>query len=134
MNENDTTDREKVPVADVIAGDWILTDDEDRGDPMQLLWRTGQRSPNGDMGWSFKTSAGLRHFDQDAWVYRLTTTQLPASVVNTVDDEIPLGVLELLSRRQRRGRCDRHRPACLSVRRANRRRTRGHRPCRFAEG
>jgi hypothetical protein len=91
MSENDKTDREQVPVADVIAGDWILPPDEDCGEPMQLLWRTGQRSPNGEMGWSFKTSAGLRHFDHDAWVYRLTSTQRPGAVdIDSVDDEIPV--------------------------------------------
>jgi hypothetical protein len=98
MSEKDRTDRENVPVADVLAGDWIATHDEDPGDPMQLLWRTGQRSPNGDFCWSFKTSAGLRHFDQDAWVYRVTSTQRLASVdINTVDDEMPLDVVSTLA-------------------------------------
>src|SRR5436190_23021172 len=83
MSESDRIDREKVPVADVIAGDWILTLDQDPGDPMQLLWRTGERAPNGDMGWSFKTSAGLRHFDHDASVYRLTSTPRPLEGVSS---------------------------------------------------
>ena len=99
--KNDRTDRERVPVADVRAGDWILADDEDPGEPMRVFWRTGQRAPNGDFGWSFRTSAGFRHFDQDAWVYRLTGTQRPASVdvnaVDTVDDEMPLEVVSALA-------------------------------------
>ena len=98
MSEQDGTDRERVPVADVRAGDWILTRDEDPGVPMQLFWRTGQRAPNGDFRWSFKTSAGFRDFDQDAWVYRLTSTQRPASVgIDTGDDEMPREVVSTLA-------------------------------------
>lgn len=75
-------------------GDWILTGDEEQDEPIQLFFRTGQRTPNGDFRWSFKTSAGFRQFDQRAWVDRLTSTQRPASVdVATVDDEMPLEVV-----------------------------------------
>jgi hypothetical protein len=99
MSEEDRTGREKVPVADLIAEDWILTDDEDSGDPVQLLWRTGHRSPNGEFGWSFKTSAGVRHFDQDAWVYRVTGTRQAASVdTNTVDDAQRRDVVSTVAR------------------------------------
>jgi hypothetical protein len=88
--KKDRTDRERVPVANVRAGDWIFTRDEDPGDPTQLFWRTGLRTPNGDFRWSFKTSAGFRHFDQDAWVYRVTRAQPLASVdTESADDEIP---------------------------------------------
>ena len=74
MHENHMTIREEVPVADIRAGDWILTpDEEDQGVPEQLLWRFGQRSPDGEFRWSFKTTAGVRHFDQGATLYRVTS-------------------------------------------------------------
>jgi hypothetical protein len=71
---------ERVPVTDVRAGDWIVTDDRDPGDPVQLFWRTGLRTPDGAFRWSFKTSAGFRHFDQDAWVAQVLHAEPPASV------------------------------------------------------
>jgi hypothetical protein len=94
MSESDRTDRERVPVSDVVAGDWILPRDEDAGSPMQLLWRTGQPSPNGGFSWSFKTSAGVRHFDQDEWVYRVTSIAEPVALeIDAVDAEASLEVV-----------------------------------------
>jgi hypothetical protein len=103
MSEKDRTDRQKVPVADLIAGDRILTHDEDQGDPVQLLWRTGQRLPNGEFGWSLKTTAGWRHFAEDEWVYRLTKTEQPVAVdVDAVDDEVALEVVHALTLEEER--------------------------------
>ncbi len=86
----DTTLREMVPAGDVRAGDWISPCDEEPAEPMQVYWRTGERAANGDFRWSFKTSAGFRHFDQDAWVYRAPRARLPASA--GVDHPEPLTV------------------------------------------
>jgi hypothetical protein len=104
MSEKDRTGREKVPVADVIAGDWFLARDEDQGDPVQLLWRTGQRSPSGELGWSFKTSAGIRHFDQDEWVYRVIRTEQPVAldIVDPVDDGVLLEAVHALALEEER--------------------------------
>ena len=90
MSDKDRTSRERVPVANLIAGDWFATQDEEPGDAVQLLWRTGERLPNGEFGWVFQTNAGLRHFDQDAWVHRVTGIRRMASVdTDSVDDELP---------------------------------------------
>ena len=104
MSEKHRTDREKVPVADIIAGDWILAHDEDQAEPVQLLWRTGQRSPSGEIGWSLKTSAGIRHFDQDEWVYRVTGTEQPGAldIVDTVDDEVSFEAVQALALEEER--------------------------------
>jgi hypothetical protein len=98
MSEPDRTDRERVPVADIVAGDWILTHEEDRGDPVQFLWRSVQRVPNGDFRWSFKTSAGLRHFDHDEWIYRVKSTEQPvAGDLDAVDGDDSLEVVHALA-------------------------------------
>jgi hypothetical protein len=99
MHENHTTIREGVPAADIRAGDWILPpDDEDQGIPEQLLWRFGHRSPSGEFGWSFKTTAGVRHFDQDATVYRVASAEPPdAGAVDVVEDEASLDVVHALA-------------------------------------
>jgi hypothetical protein len=103
MSEKERTDRERVPVGDVIAGDWILTHDEDQHDPVQLFWRSGQRSPNGEFRWSFKTSGGFRYFDQGAWVYRVTSTEESRAVdVDAVDHEISLEVTHTLALEEER--------------------------------
>jgi hypothetical protein len=103
MSEKDRTVREKVPVADIVVGDWIFTREEDRGDPVQLLWRSVQRLPNGDFRWSFKTNAGLRHFDRDEWVYRVKSTQQPvAGEVDAVGDEVSLEVVHVLALEEER--------------------------------
>jgi hypothetical protein len=99
MSDNDRTSREKVPVADLIAGDWISTEDEDPGDPVQLLWRTGERLPNDEFGWVFYTTGGLRHFDQHAWIYRVTGVRRLASVdTDSVDDELAPEVVSGVAR------------------------------------
>src|SRR5262249_15807442 len=99
MSDKDRTSREKVPFADLIPRDWISTQDDDPGDPVQLLWRTGQRLPNGEFGWVFQTTAGLRHFDQHAWVYRVTGIRRLASVdTDAVDDELPPEVVSGVAR------------------------------------
>jgi hypothetical protein len=99
MHENHTTIREEVPVADIRAGDWIvIPDDADQGIPEQLLWRFGQRSPDGEFRWSFKTTAGVRHFDQDATLYRVTRPSPPeAGAVDAVEDEVSLDVVHALA-------------------------------------
>ena len=104
MSEKHRTDREKVPVSDIIAGNWVLAHDEEEGEPVQLLWRTGQRSPSGEFRWSFKTSAGIRHFDQDEWVYRMTSAKQPEAlgIVNTVDDEVSLEAVQALALEEER--------------------------------
>jgi hypothetical protein len=69
-------DEEKIPAADITAGEWIRThEEEDRGEPVQLLWRTVERVPNGEFRWSFNTSAGLRYFEDGEWVRRVTRTE-----------------------------------------------------------
>src|SRR5262245_3933150 len=94
MDDKDRTSRQKVPVAELIAGDWIATQDEDPGDSVQLLWRTGQRLPNGEFGWVFQTTAGLRHLDQHGWVYRVTGIRRLASPdTDAVDAEPPPEVI-----------------------------------------
>lgn len=104
MSEKDRTDRERARVGDIIAGDWILTHDADRGDPVQLLWRTGRRSPNGELGWSFKTSGGFRYFDQGAWVYRVTSSEESVAVDldAAVDREVSLEVAHALALEEER--------------------------------
>lgn len=99
MHENHTTIREVVPVADIRAGDWILpVDDDGQGTPEQLLWRFGHRSPSGELGWSFKTTAGLRYYDQDATVYRVSSTEPPAAgTVDAVEEEVSLEVVHALA-------------------------------------
>jgi hypothetical protein len=98
MSEKDRADREKVPVADIVVGDWILTHEEDRGDPVQLLWRSVLRLPNGDFRWSFKTSAGLRHFDHDECVGRVKSTEQPvAGDLDAVHDEVSPEVVHALA-------------------------------------
>ena len=100
MHENQTTTREEVPVADIRAGDWILPpDDEGLGTPEQFLWRCfGPRSPSGEFRWSFKTTAGVRHFDQGATVYRVTSAEHPkAGAVDAVEDEVSLDVVHALA-------------------------------------
>ena len=104
MSEQHRTDREKVPVAGIIAGDWVLAHDDEQGEPVQLLWRTGRRSPSGEFGWSFKTSAGIRYFDQDEWVYRVTSAEQPVALdlVDTVDDEASLEAAQALGLEEER--------------------------------
>ena len=66
-------DPDSIPASDVTAGQWILTHDTDDGDePVQLLYRTVERLPDGQIRWSFVTSAGLRRFDYEASVDRVT--------------------------------------------------------------
>jgi hypothetical protein len=98
MSEQPRPDREKVPVAGIIAGDWIVAHDEDQGEAVQLLWRTGHRAPSGELGWSLKTSAGIRHFDRDEWVYRVTSTEHPVvlDIVDAVDAEVSLEAVHAL--------------------------------------
>jgi hypothetical protein len=91
MSEKDRAHREKVPIGAIVAGDWILTLDLDRGDPVRVLWRTGQPSPTGEFRWSLKTSAGVYRFGHDEWVYRVTSTEEPAALdVDAVGDEASL--------------------------------------------
>lgn len=100
MRENDTTIREEVAVGDIRAGDWIVLhgDDDDRGIAEQLLWRFGQRSPSGAFRWVFKTTAGVRHFDHAATVYRVSSAEQPdAGVVDAVDDDASLDVAHALA-------------------------------------
>jgi hypothetical protein len=99
MHENHTTIREVVPAADIRAGDWILSvDDDGQGVPEQLLWRFGHRSPSGEFRWSFKTTAGLRYFDQDATVYRVRSTDPPAAgTVDAGQEEVSLEVVHALA-------------------------------------
>jgi hypothetical protein len=98
MSEKHGTDREKVPVADIIAGDWILAHDDDQGEAVQFLWRTGQRSPSGEVGWSLKTTAGIRTFDPDAWVYRAIRSGQPEAfdIDAAVNAEISLEAVAAL--------------------------------------
>jgi hypothetical protein len=104
MSEKHRTDREKVPVADIIAGDWVFAHDEDQGEAVQLLWRTGQRWPSGEFGWSLKTSAGIRHFDRDEWVYRVISTEQPVAldIVDGVDAEVSLEAVQAVALEEER--------------------------------
>jgi hypothetical protein len=104
MSQNRRNEREKVRVADIIAGDWVMAHDDEQGEPVQLLWRTGRRSPSGEFGWSFKTSAGIRHFDEDEWVYRVTSAEQPVvlDLVDTVDDEATLEAVQALGLEEER--------------------------------
>jgi hypothetical protein len=104
MSEQHRTDREKVPVADIIAGDWILAQDGEQGDEVQVLWRTGQRSPSGEFRWSFKTSAGIRVFDQDDWVYRVRSPEqrVALDIVDAVDDEASLEAVQAFALEEER--------------------------------
>jgi hypothetical protein len=99
MPDDHTTIREEVPVADTRAGDWIASPaEEDQGIPEQVLWRFGHRSPSGKFGWSFKTTAGVRHFDQGATVYRVIKTALPeAGAIDAVEDEVSLDAVHALA-------------------------------------
>jgi hypothetical protein len=77
-----------VSVADVVAGDWIVLSDAD--EPVQLHWRTGYRSPDGRVGWSLKTSGGLRLLGENDRVVRLrseaTSTDVAAVEVEPEHD------------------------------------------------
>jgi hypothetical protein len=100
MRENHTTIREEVPVADIRAGDWIVThsDDDDPGIAEQLLWRFGQRSPSGEFRWVFKTTAGVRHFDHGAAVYRVSNAEQPeAGALDAVNDDASLDLAHALA-------------------------------------
>jgi hypothetical protein len=71
--------------------------------PVQLLWRFGHRSPGGEFGWSFKTTAGVRHFDHDVTVYRVTSAEPPEAVpIHAVDDEVSLDVAHALAEAEER--------------------------------
>jgi hypothetical protein len=104
MSEKHRTDREKVPVADIVAGDWVLAHGEDHGEPLHVLWRTGQRSPSGEFGWSFKTSAGIRTFEEDEWVYRLISAEQPVALDlgDAVDAEVSLEAVQALALEEER--------------------------------
>jgi hypothetical protein len=104
MRETHRTDPEKVPVGDIVAGDWVLARDADQGEPVQVLWRTGHRAPSGELGWSLKTSAGIRHFGRDAWVYRATRTEQPVALdrLDAVDDEGSLEAIQALALEEER--------------------------------
>lgn len=102
MSVKDTSARERVPVGDVVAGDWIVAPEEDSAEPEQLLWRSVQRTPNGSLRWSLKTATGLRHLDQDAWVYRLLSTEPPGTAdTDGANDQVSLEVIHALD--QERG-------------------------------
>ena len=97
MHQSHPTIRAEVPVPEIRAGDWIAVD-EGQGNPAQLLWRFGHRSPSGEFGWTFKTTAGVLHFDQDAAVYRVTDAEpTRADTGDVVKDEVSLDDVHALA-------------------------------------